>query len=503
MSGVPEQVEPGAEVGGAAAFLKKAWSLDLRSLALFRVCLAGLIIFDLIARSTELRTYYTDLGILPRAEWHALRPAGYWSLHAVFGSTTAQAFLFLLAALIAIMMFAGWHTRSATAASWVLLISLQNRMPLIETQGDALLRLLLFWAMFLPLGARWSIDGARRGFVHQEGSDQDEYATFTPASIALMIQVALVFLCGYLLKTSPEWKSGRAMFFAVNMEQMATNAGRGMLHFPRVLTFLSRLALWADLLVPALIFFPWKHERVRTSTVTLVIFLQVALGMVLRLGLTPFVIITAMLALLPAWYWESQERSAHLSDHIDWLLTERLAQRESRFQLPRVTHRIASGIAIVALAVVVLWNITTLRSPATPVLARLAQTFRLDQRWDLLAPRPYQDDGWYLIPALRHGEEVDLFRDGAPVKWNKPPETEVFRQATSYHSQVFLAKLRDDAGRAYRPMYARYLCRNWNRWHSDQSVQSVEVDFMRRMNLFDHGTFSLARRYVLAKESCR
>src|SRR5947207_435465 len=86
------------------ALFQRAWSLDLRSLALFRVALAFMILVDLVARSTELRAFYTDFGILPRGAWHALRPIGFWSAHVLFGSTWMQVLLFLAAAFFAGMM---------------------------------------------------------------------------------------------------------------------------------------------------------------------------------------------------------------------------------------------------------------------------------------------------------------------------------------------------------------------------------------------------------------
>src|SRR5258706_3610222 len=365
------------------ARLQTAWSLDLRSLALFRVALAFMVLVDLVARSTELRAFYTDFGILPRSAWHALRPAGFWSAHVLFGSTWMQVVLFLMAAIFAGMMLVGWHTRMATVVSWLMLVSLQNRMPAIESHDDILLGLLVFYAMFLPLGSRWSIDGARQGFVH-EGTD-NEFSVFTPASFALMLQIAFVFAFGYLWKSSPEWKSGRALFYALNMEPWATTSGRGMLHFPGALTFITRYILLVDLFTPLLIFVPWKYGRVRTYTIIVAIMLQVLLAMMLRLGLFPFMVMTALLALLPAWYWETQERSAHFSDHLEWELTERFSRREGGLKLPSFLGYVASAISILAMLLVLVWNVAELRgSQPNARLQRVAHLLRLDQEWDLL-----------------------------------------------------------------------------------------------------------------------
>jgi hypothetical protein len=46
----------------------------------------------------------------------------------------------------------GYYTRLAMFLSWYPVISLHDRNPIILHNGDGVLRLLLFWGMFLPLG---------------------------------------------------------------------------------------------------------------------------------------------------------------------------------------------------------------------------------------------------------------------------------------------------------------------------------------------------------------
>ena len=50
---------------------------DLRSLAVFRVVLAALVLTDLASRATDLYAHYTDRGVLPRRSfWRRRRTAG-------------------------------------------------------------------------------------------------------------------------------------------------------------------------------------------------------------------------------------------------------------------------------------------------------------------------------------------------------------------------------------------------------------------------------------------
>ncbi len=93
--------------------LRALFGIDLRSLALFRVGLALLLLADLALRLADLEAFYTDFGILPRAAHGALIGAheNLWSLHLVTGSVAGQALLFTLAAACAVALPLGWRTR--------------------------------------------------------------------------------------------------------------------------------------------------------------------------------------------------------------------------------------------------------------------------------------------------------------------------------------------------------------------------------------------------------
>jgi hypothetical protein len=55
-----------------------------------------------------------------------------------------------------------WKARWSTLLASVLLVSLDNRNPLILNAVDSYFRMLLFWSLFLPLGARFSVNRCGR-----------------------------------------------------------------------------------------------------------------------------------------------------------------------------------------------------------------------------------------------------------------------------------------------------------------------------------------------------
>src|SRR4051812_35836412 len=170
-------------------WLADTYGLDVRSLAVFRVALGLLIIGDLISRAVDLRAFYTDWGTLPR---FALleKFADQWvlSIHLMSGRAEVQTVLFLLAAIFAFFMMVGWRTRLFTFLSWFMLGSLQARNPVILQGGDALFRMILFWAMFLPLGAVHSVDAAL-----DKSGEKPPKKIFSAGSIGLMAQIAMLY----------------------------------------------------------------------------------------------------------------------------------------------------------------------------------------------------------------------------------------------------------------------------------------------------------------------
>ncbi|MFL6440159.1 MAG: HTTM domain-containing protein [Terriglobales bacterium] len=288
-----------------AAYLQAAYSLDLRSLALFRMALGAVLLGDLILRSFDLTAFYTDFGVLPREVLlEKFSPADRFSIHLISGQFLFQAFLFLVAGLFAVMLIFGIRTRVASIASWFLLVSLQMRNPSILQGGDVYLRVLTFIAMFLPLGALYSVDSA----LNQASPRQDKSRSFTHFStpgLALMAQVALVYIFAVLLKTAPEWRSEHsAVFYALSIQQMSTPLGRFLLHFPKLLPWLTRGTMVHEGTIPLLILTPIFAAPARVAAVALIFALHIGLGLSIRLGHFPYIACMAALPLLPTWFWE-------------------------------------------------------------------------------------------------------------------------------------------------------------------------------------------------------
>ena len=225
---------------------REIWAVDSRALAAFRACLGALLLVDLAGRARDLRAHYTDFGVLPRwadLEWVGLRAR--LSVHALFGNPPWQIALFILAALAALCLLLGYRTRLATVLSWYLVISLQARNPGILSAADNLLRVLLLFSLFVPLGARWSID--------QRDSETDEApaAILTAGTVAIQLQLCLVYWFTAAAKTGEPWHgAGTAIWIALSFDQMVSPWGHFLRQFPRLLGLATHATLALEWLGP-------------------------------------------------------------------------------------------------------------------------------------------------------------------------------------------------------------------------------------------------------------
>jgi hypothetical protein len=275
--------------------VREFFALDLRSLALMRIGLAVMVLVDWIDRLPDLQAHYSDAGIVPRDVVTGVLPI---SVHFFHGSVWFQAVLFGLALVFGVLLLVGWRTPLVCLASWFLLISVHARNPALMQGGDQLLRMLLFWGIFLPLGACYSVDAAR------SGGPPAERRVLSPASFAYIVQLCLVYFFASAWKWSPEWRSeGSAVFLALRVESFTTRFAYLLLDYPELLRYLTYATVWLETLGWALLFLPFNVGFQRVLAVSLFVLFHLGLALTMELGNFPWVCMVAWLAILPPSFW--------------------------------------------------------------------------------------------------------------------------------------------------------------------------------------------------------
>lgn len=460
--------------------LTEVVSVDLRSLAALRIGMALMLLVDLGYVAVDLSVFYSDDGVFPR-EVLFLQFGRQWGPlpHLYAGSADWQGLLLLIHTAASVLLLLGLFTPLATVACWLLTVSLHARQPIVLQGSDLILRMMLFWMMFLPTGERWSLDAWR-----SSRGDDGELAEAPPpriatvASAAVLLQVAFVYWFSALLKNDPEWHTnGTAVYFALSIDYLTTDWGRTLLAHPEICRFLTFTTFYLELLGPFFAFSPIFNGTLRLATIVAFWGFHLAgLMPAMRLGVFPWVSSASWLVFMPGFVWDAFERWLRaplgaLAPLGPWL-AERLPSRRATPEAACRPSRAGSVAAAFFLVYILTWNVIGLWVPyaqgAIPRRLRaIGSSLRIDQYWAMFAPRPLRDDGWFVVVGvLRDGAEVDLLHGGGRVRWEKPNmSVSPFR---NFRWRAFMSNLWRENLDATRPYFCDYWCRQWNATHAEE-----------------------------------
>jgi hypothetical protein len=371
-----------------------------------------LCVRDAWLRFEDLRFFLTDAGAVPRqAVLEELGRVEHISLFMASGSLLWAGLLVGLYGLAGLALAAGLKTRWANLLVWVLAISLQSRNGIVLQSGDVLLRLVLFWFLFLPMGARLSLD-------HLLGRPTRAPArsVLSTATLGYGLQLALVYVCTAALKTGTVWRNGEAVYYTLQIDHFAKQPfADWLLDVPALAAGLAHATVGWETVGPLLLVVPVFRGPVRTAVVSGFVLLHLGFFLGLEIGLFPWICIAAWLALYPGWLW----------DRVGWRVDGREAaplggsavegrQKDSGTR-GRILHNLTAAFFV---ALVVNWNLSTLGGAKWSVPAgprAVGHVLRLDQKWSMFAPFPMTDDGWYAMPGqLADGRWVDVWTGDEP-----------------------------------------------------------------------------------------
>ncbi|MGI9067111.1 MAG: DCC1-like thiol-disulfide oxidoreductase family protein [Pyrinomonadaceae bacterium] len=303
-SSVPEDQPSTSSMprSGLRKKIEELFAVDLRSLALTRIAAALLVLVDLIWRSTSLTAFYSDRGLVPRAAVYE-RIANSWelSLHLMSGRTEVQALLFVISGILALMLLAGYKTRSVSFWIWLLYTSLNSRNFYVIHGGDALLNMLLFWGMFVPWGAKYSVDSA----LNSSSSAQPRRVV-SIGTAALLLQMPIVYFFGGILKNGAEWRHEfTAIYYVLSAPDFATWSGRWMASWPMpILKGITASTIVLEISGAVLLFSPLVTRTIRALVLPAFVLLQIGLGLTMKLGLFPLISTAAILPFIPGRLWD-------------------------------------------------------------------------------------------------------------------------------------------------------------------------------------------------------
>jgi len=451
MSTIQQPVRLQARLARLAA---AAFTLDARSLAAYRVGLGAILVTDCLLRTRDFSLMLAPDGMFPLpvlARFHGT--ATLWSLAFLHDSAWCSGAVLALEGLAGAALALGWHTRLATVVAWAALLSLIRRSSPTTNAGDVWLACQLFWGTFLPLGARWSLDAARRA----AGADSPGAAVRSPASAALVLQLAVVYLGAGLAKCNAGWFTGQALADALSVHDHGTALGMMLAGIPWLTRPLQWLVLGGELGLPVVLL-ALPTPRVRGTLVALFCGFHGAIWLGMSVGLFALIGIVAWLPLLPAAVWPAAGPAARggvagLGQAASWAC------------------RLAIGLAAASfLHQVTPWA----RQPLPqPVVAALNLT-GLHQVWGMFGGVYAREQWVYGRAVLADGSEVDLLRSGRPLERERPAGG--FTSLPHHRWHKFLWILPTRPARILAVPAAEALARDWNRRHEPaRQVRTLEI----------------------------
>ena len=463
----------------AKAMLRRVFGADARSLALFRIALGSLILVDWTVRAPVLLRLYGAAGLFPR-QFVDNANEGWSSLYfpyQLFDSSPAVIATAALSGIFAVALILGFRSRASTAGSWFLMASLHLRNPLATTYEGQILVLLLFFGIFVPLGACWSLD-ARAGRVARPPG----YLVATGGTAAIFLQFVAIYFFTALHKSGPAWHAeGTALFYALSQNFMARPLASRFVSHPELMKFLTHIIYTWELWVGAAFLAPFWNAPLRVLAVASVWAFHTGLMLCLSLAQFPFFLMGGSLVFLPAGFWERVARvlpalgvRVRPAPTGPSAIGQRAASRSAVAR--RIWENVVPGVLI---AYVVLQNFSSLPGgPALPTsVTWLGATLRLNQHWKMYAPEPSTTDHYYLMPGtLADGRQIDLLRDGQPLRLEPPASPPWI--ASPFPWGLYLEHTQ--AHRRELPLHdslAAWQCRTWNSEHGG-SDRLVTVEWL-------------------------
>jgi len=446
------------------------FTIDPRSLALFRILIGLLLIKDCQARWSHIESFYTSFGVvetnlIPRLN----EKQAYFLWFDHVDSLRGVQLIFLLGLVVYVLFVLGYRTRIVTALSLLFFASVVGRNVLIRHGGDTVMATMLMWSVFLPLGKRFSLDAIAGKNLHREVK-----SPFSFAASAIVCQIVLIYLASALTKYGSTWKNGTALYYVLNIDQFVYPLGAWFAARPMwLLKALTWGVLVLEFAVVPLVLLPFGQPYLRRIAVVALTGMQLGIWTLMNIGDFPLVMISLNALLLTSEDWQLLRRRFPGSEAPDIQSHDAGAASAAA---PPVNVWAQAGRLITNWLVVVIfmwvlisaYNINLAerfevkRINELALLDSVLSTLQLDQDWHLFAPDPISDDGWWVIDGTtKSGQHVDPLT-GKPPAWDKP----------------------NDLADRYDRFWRKYLYRLWKT--RNQENLAIFADYIARKDRRDH-----------------
>ena len=217
-----------------ATFLRERYlSVDTRWLGVFRIALGVLLMVEVARRFYYAVPFYTNDGLLPN-HFSLFAPMGgsVFSIYHAFSTYGEVAVAFAATFAVFLGFTLGYRTRLFHVLSALCITSLNARNLFVQNGGTVVVNILTVYSLFLPLGARFSLDAVRLSLRRRRDASVLDLNRPDPARapertsslivLLFLIQWSAIYFFNTVHKDGEGWRSGTALHWFFHQDRIAT-----------------------------------------------------------------------------------------------------------------------------------------------------------------------------------------------------------------------------------------------------------------------------------------
>jgi len=215
----------------------RAWlQVDPRALGLFRIFFGVLCFYDVLRRYQWIEVFYANTGVLSN-HFSLFRPHSTYNFSLLYTfSNPEEVKIFFIVTMACLVVFTfGLFTKFFHVICMLCIISIHSRNVMLENGGDVVMNLWWLWTLWLPLGARFSLDALRQSVRAGAGERPGDLQAPLPgnqapvrslAMFAILCQLSVIYLFNALHKGGGAWSDGTAISWVLEQDRLATHLGQ-------------------------------------------------------------------------------------------------------------------------------------------------------------------------------------------------------------------------------------------------------------------------------------
>ena len=291
--------------------------VDLRVLGIFRIALGLVCLIDVLRRLPYIEIFYSSSGVAPNyfmSEITGKYSQKAFSLLSSLNSVGEVTLFFYIIALFSFFLMIGYKTKVSHIIVLIGILSIHNRLIILENGGDLVLNNFLIWSLFLPLGKRFSLDRmlsslstykdeTPRSLNTVDRAKLDEPSSYWGlAYYACLLQISIIYIFNFFNKDGSTWEEGTSIFYFYHLDTFLTPLGNFIKEFGLMPVTLSKILTYMtmtfELLVPFLILAPLFSLWARRFSFVVMIGFHIVIGISLYIGTFSWIMIAALVLLL-------------------------------------------------------------------------------------------------------------------------------------------------------------------------------------------------------------